>query len=139
MTIRRLPPFLGLAALWACAPPDPPQRTRQNVTVAVTCSGNDVTFAVSPWYLELSEGDEVSWQLTQGQTITIEPERGLFGARWPFQDNKYAGGPGDNPTASRMKGGQAGKSYRYVIAVTCTVGDSTRTVKLDPDVYIKRN
>jgi len=105
------------------------------VAVNVDCTGNDVSFVVRPWHLELDEGDEVTWQLANAtQTIEIRKRQ----SAWPFNANKFTGTQADPPTARAMKPGQRGKSFRYSIAVTCQGAEGARTVELDPDMYIKR-
>jgi hypothetical protein len=136
MLIHRVIPFAGLAALWACAsPPSPPRGQNLPVAVDVRCTGPDVVFSVSPWHLELAEGDEVTWRLADpAQTIEIRKRQ----SAWPFDRNRFSGTQADPPVGEAMKGGQRGKTFRYAIVVTCQGGEGARTVELDPDMYIKR-
>ncbi len=136
MGITRLVPLAGLLILGACRQdPAPPVRQTREVAVDVRCTGLDVSFSVSPWHLELDEGDEVVWRLADAsQTIEIRKRQ----SAWPFSDNRYSGTQADPPTGRAMKGGQRGRTFRYLVAVTCQGGEGARTVELDPDMYIKR-
>jgi hypothetical protein len=135
MGIRGLGPLAGLVVVWSCAsPPAPPRGATVPVAVDVQCTGADVVFSVSPWHLELTEGDEVVWQLADA-TQTMEIVKRQSG--WPFNDNRFRGNRTDPPTSRGMKGGQKGRTFRYAIAVTCQGSEGARRVELDPDMYIK--
>lgn len=136
MRIGPLVPFVGFVTVWSCATaPAPSTGATVPVAVDVKCTGPNVVFSVSPWRLELAEGDAVVWQLTDpAQTIEIRKRQ----SAWPFNSNRFTGTQADPPTGQAMKGGQRGKSFRYFIAVGCQGSEGPRRVELDPDMYIKR-
>jgi len=126
--------LLGFVA-WACASEPPPRGPDREVTIQVSCVDEQVSFTVSPWRLELNEGEGAVWTLADAtQTIEIQKKQ----RAWPFSDNKLAGSRADPPHGRAMKGGQKGKSFRYAIAVTCEGSAGAREIVIDPEMYVRR-
>jgi hypothetical protein len=107
--------------------------------MTVACSGDSVSFTLSPWYLRVNRGDVVEWHLTatagQVPAFRIEPTpRG----RWPWSRNRIPGSPQRPAIAPEIDGKIPPGAYRYQLAFEC-VDDRTQrrhNVVVDPDVWL---
>jgi len=148
---RRTTPFALLCATTvfvSCAPrqappPEAPrpagQQATHRVNLAVTCSGDSVSFTLSPWYLRVNRGDVVEWQMTaapgQVSAFRIEPTpRG----RWPWRNTGRIPGRPQRPAISPGIDAKAPGAYRYQVAFECVDERAQRrhNVVVDPDVWL---
>lgn len=142
--VRLMPPSLLLASavLVSCAPQQPPRPpvppTTHRVNLAAACSGDSVSFNLSPWYLRVNRGDVVEWYMTAppGQVSDFRIERTPRG-RWPWNTNRIPGSP-RRPAVAPGIGAIPPGAYRYQVAFECVDSQSQRrhNVVVDPDVWL---
>jgi len=132
--------IVGLAGLgFTSVIPSGPQAQAGPTMVGVTCVGGDVQVSVNPWAMEVQQGSDGEWELSDtsgSQSIVISPKR-PGPANWPFQAMRPGGkGPNDRARGSNMRPNQAGRRFGYNITLECQDGSDTYTVVIDPDVII---
>lgn len=143
--VRLMTPSLVLAAsvvFVSCAPQQAPPpvglQATHRVNLAVACSGDSVTFTLSPWYLRVNRGDVVEWYMTAptGQVAQFHIERTPRG-RWPWSGNRIPGSP-QRPAIAPGIGGISPGAYRYQVAFECVDNRSQRrhNVVVDPDIWL---
>ncbi len=142
--VRLLAPSLALAAsalLVSCASRQPPgpvgPRATHRVNLAVSCSGDSVSFTLSPWYLSVNRGDVVEWQITAppGQVLGFRIDQTPHG-RWPWR-GRITGGP-QLPAIAPPIGAIPSGAYRYQVAFECVDAQANRrhNVVVDPDIWL---
>ena len=124
----------------ACARPVLEPGALIPVTVSLTCADAGMQASITPYIVQVPEGDQVEWKLAEGSTVMeLEIDKKPNGS-WPY-DGKlpYKGGK-DNPAKSgQMKGGLVGRKFGYTISGTCTsTGGEARRIVIDPDMIIIR-
>ncbi len=136
--------IVGLAGLGfvSVIPSGPPAQAGPTM-VSVTCGGGNVAFSVNPWQMEVKQGSDGEWELSNtSDADEIEITAKLPGAaNWPFQAMRKGGkGPGNRARGSNMRPNQAGRPpFGYDITLECQdPQDSTKTYKvvIDPDIII---
>ena len=135
--------IVGLAGLgFASVVPSGPRAQAGPTMVSVTCVGGNVQVSVNPWAMQVRQGSDGEWQLSNtsgSQSIVIAPK--LPGAsNWPFQTMRAGGkGPNDRARGSNMRPNQAGRRFGYNITLECQDSTNTYTVVIDPDIIITVN
>lgn len=128
----------GIAAL---AAPEPVQTsTVVPVNVTITCTGDGVQFAISPYRVRLKVDDGVDWVLVNSPDVTeFSIDKKGPGKPWPYTDSPpYRGGKA-NPAKGRGMDPKADGTYPYTIAATCSPADgSQRYIVIDPDMIVVR-
>ena len=132
--------IVGLAGLgFADVVPFGPQAQAGPTMVNVTCVGGAVQVSVSPWAMQVRQGSDGEWELSNtsgSQSMVIAPKR-PGPANWPFQTMRPGGkGPNDRARGSNMRPNQAGRRFAYNITLVCQDGTNTYTVVIDPDIII---
>ena len=132
--------IVGLAGLgFASVIPSGPQAQAGPTMVNVTCVGGDVQFSVNPWAMQVRQGSDGEWELSNtsgADSIVITPKR-PGPANWPFQTMRRGGkGPSNGARGSDMRPNQAGRRFGYNITLECQDGSDTYTVVIDPDLII---
>ena len=135
--------IVGLAGLgFASVVPSGPQAQAGPTDVSVTCVGGNVQVSVSRWVMEVQQGSDGEWQLSENsgsESIVVSPKR-PGPANWPFQAMSAGGkGPGNRARGSNMRPNQAGRRFGYNITLECQDGGNTYTVVIDPDIIITVN
>lgn len=142
--VRLMTPSLVLAAsavLVSCAQqagvigPD-----TKNVNLQVGCSGDTVSFTLSPWRLAVAQGDAIEWHLTV--TTGRVPEFGVEpvqGGRWLYVDTARIPGNPQRPARAQEMHRNASGNYRYQVDLTCadSVTGNIHSVVVDPDVVVE--
>ena len=126
----------GAPALGGLAQP----RTR-SVTVHIRCAGGSATSRVNPDPVEMVQGEELAWVLTDSSDVeafSIVPRdipNGRAAQEWPFADGPGAR-RGERGTPARGRGMRANAAgrYRYDVTASCAGGDE---VTIDPDIIIR--
>ncbi len=107
------------------------------VMVDIRCTGDRIRQSVTPWELEINQGDAVEWRLhpsAHSTTIEITPKQ----EAWPFLDGTRHRGRADAPArATRMRPNQRGLRFQYAITLVCPQGGQQDTVVIDPDIVIR--
>ncbi|MCH7684201.1 MAG: hypothetical protein IIB35_10885 [Gemmatimonadetes bacterium] len=107
--------------------------------VSVTCVGGNVQISVNPWAMQVQQGSDGEWELSNtsgSQSIVIAPKR-QGPANWPFRAMRPGGkGPNDRARGSNMRPNQAGRRFAYNITLECEDAGNTYTVVIDPDIII---
>ena len=110
--------------------------------VSVTCVGGNVQVSVNPWAMQVQQGSDGEWELSNSsgsESMVIAPKR-PGSANWPFQTMRPGGkGPNDRARGSSMRPNQAGRRFGYNITLECRDGSDTYTVVIDPDIIITVN
>ena len=132
--------IVGLAGLgFASVIPSGPPAQAGPTMVSVTCGGGNVQVSVNPWAMEVQQGSDGEWELSNSsasQSIVITPKR-PGPANWPFRAMRPGGkGPNDRARGSDMRPNQAGRQFGYNITLECQDGSDTYTVVIDPDIII---
>lgn len=132
--------IVGLAGFgFASVIPSGPQAQAGPTMVNVTCVGGNVQVSVNPWAMEVRQGSDGEWELSNSsgsQSMVIAPKR-PGPANWPFRTMRPGGkGPNDRARGSDMRPNQAGRRFGYNITLECQDGSDTYTVVIDPDVII---
>ena len=124
----------------ACAQPSLEPLGVVPVEVSIRCVGAAVEASISPYVVEVPEGSQVIWNLTENSNVTgIEINRKKRLAAWPYAgDLPYRGNRENPPKAGNMKSGQVGKRFSYNISGTCVAAGQSRTIVIDPDMIIVR-
>ncbi len=135
--------IVGLAGLgFVSVIPSGPQAQSGPTEINVTCVGGKVEFSVDPWNMEVKQGSDGEWELSDtsaSQSIVISPKR-PGPANWPFRAMRPGGkGPNDRARGSNMRPNQAGRQFGYNITLECQDGGNTYTVVIDPDIIITVN
>ncbi|MEO8577592.1 MAG: hypothetical protein ABI556_12860 [Gemmatimonadales bacterium] len=111
-----------------------------NVAVDIRClAGNGVQFSLTPWAVQIAQGDSVSWVLSPDAgvpEITITPK---VPTKWPYDDaGPYKGNAAKGPKVKKMKNNvKVGDRYSYNVSGVCTRADGTTSnVVIDPDMII---
>lgn len=110
------------------------------VTVSLTCADAGMQASISPYVVQVPEGDQVEWKIAESSTVSeIEIDKKQNGS-WPYDGAlPYRGGRENPPKAGRMKGGLVGRKFGYTISGTCTsAGGEARRIVIDPDMIIIR-
>ncbi len=132
---------VGMAGLgFADVVPSGPQAQAGPTEVSVTCVGGNVQVSVNPWAMQVRQGSDGEWELSNtsgSQSMVIAPKR-PGPANWPFQTMRPGGkGPNDRARGSDMRPNQAGRPpFGYNITLECQDGSDTYTVVIDPDIII---
>ena len=137
--------FIALAV--ACSKkPDGPviATTPGDVEIDLNCGASDGVFSatISPWQVQMpsrTHGRGIKWKLksSKGGVVSADVDSAQ-GKPWPFTPKKFkanAGGSTDGD-GNDLKSGVAGGTYPYTITTTCTIGGTTRTIVIDPDMII---
>ncbi len=132
--------IVGLAGLgFADVVPSGPPAQASPTMVNVTCVGGNVEVSVNPWAMQVQQGSDGEWELSNtsaSQSIVISPKR-PGPANWPFRAMRPGGkGPSDRARGSNMRSNQAGRRFGYNITLECLDGSDTYTVVIDPDIII---
>jgi hypothetical protein len=137
--MQRLTPVFVMAIALALgvqsvAPQGQPTTVRRPVVVTANCPDNPngpLTLTVSPWLLELDQGNNARWNLnithSNKNRIVVEAKES---SGWPYPLRKHEGdGQAD---ADDMKPGAQGE-YTYTITLYC----NAETVVIDPRVRVR--
>ena len=132
--------IVGLAGFgFASVIPSGPPAQAGPTMVNVTCVGGNVQISVSPWAMQVQQGSDGEWELSNtsgSQSIVISPKR-PGPANWPFRAMRSGGkGPNDRARGSNMRPNQAGRQFGYDITLECQDSGNTYTVVIDPDIII---
>ena len=131
---------VGLAGLgFADVVPSGPRAQAGPTMVGVTCVGGNVQVSVNPWVMQVQQGSDGEWQLTDAsgsQSMVIAPK--LPGAsNWPFRTMRAGGkGPNERARGSDMRSNQGGRRFGYNITLECQDEGNTYTVVIDPEIII---
>lgn len=124
----------------ACAKPVLEPGAVVPVSVSLTCADTGMQASISPYIVQIPEGDQVEWKLTDNSTVSeIEIDKKKDGS-WPYDgDLPYKGSKERAAKAGRMKSGLVGRKFGYTISGTCTSsGGEERRIVIDPDMIIIR-
>ncbi len=132
--------IVGLAGLgFASVVPSGPQAQAGPTLVSVTCVGGNVQVSVNPWVMQVQQGSDGEWELSEtsgSQSMVIAPKR-PGASNWPFQAMRAGGkGPNERARGSNMRPNQAGRRFGYNITLECQDESDTYTVVIDPDIII---
>lgn len=132
--------IVGLAGFgFASVIPSGPPAQAGPTMVSVTCGGGNVQVSVNPWAMEVQQGSDGEWELSNAsgsQSIVIAPKR-PGPANWPFRAMRPGGkGPNDRARGSNMWPNQAGRRFAYNITLVCEDAGNTYAVVIDPDIII---
>ena len=113
-----------------------------NVDVRVDClAGRGVSFSLTPWTIEVQQGDSINWRLDQGANVaSMDIISKMPGNQWPFRRKPpYRSTKARPAGAQSLDNAQTGRRYKYAVSTVC-VRDSTQadTVIIDPDMIIIR-
>ncbi len=131
---------VGMAGLgFADVVPSGPQAQAGTTEVSVTCVGGNVQVSVNPWVMQVQQGSDGEWELSNtsgSQSMVIAPKR-PGPANWPFQAMRPGGkGPNNRARGSNMRPNQAGRRFGYNIILECQDNSNTYTVIIDPEIII---
>ena len=119
-------------------PSGPPAQAGPTM-VSVTCAGGEVLISVKPWAMQVQQGSDGEWELSNAsgsESMVISPKR-PGPANWPFRAMSPGGkGPNARARGSDMRPNQAGRRFGYDITLECQDGSNTYTVVIDPDLII---
>jgi hypothetical protein len=109
------------------------------VTVTANCAAaNQIDVDVNKWVVDMKPNGEVTFVVdatsSDDAVVTIEQKTP---DQWPFED-----GPPFNPGKGSANGPKGGKAkaakgeYHYNLRVVCGAAPNTRTVLIDPDIFV---
>lgn len=154
-TVRALPTILlgAVVGLGACAAPDPLAiNATRLVTITTSCWDTSVAFQLSPWDVDVQQGDQVEWAMAS-------PAQGVVGEyyivpesakSWPYPQMLGKSGKGKGkalgrptvplPSKNMRAGVPENSRYKYQIEYYCYPEGSTDSLKvvIDPDVVVDR-
>jgi len=126
-----------------CAQGTPPSPLgRFDVHVNIACPAAGITTAtVQAWVLDVNPGDVVRILFTGGgsaaASMTVTPKDA---GNWPLTPaptgGSYTVDSGPNGLALTVPTGTAAGIYRYTVAGQCTIGGTTHTITIDPDIVV---
>jgi hypothetical protein len=122
--------------------PEPFVRTvkakdQDTVTITANCAvNNQVDVALSNWVVDIKKKGEVSFAVVSNSTpaavVTIEQKSAEL---WPF-DEAPPFSPGNGNGQAKGKAKDKNGKYQYNLRVVCGTGTATRTVLIDPDIFV---